>query len=221
MSGARTLHCACHRALYHSPLPPLLPPPSPHAATARASVRATKPASAARVKGERSKRITRAMMPRAPRTVTSVARARHRERHQSALPPPPPPPPPRLACTALRAPGGIARGRCRAARAAASSPISGNPEGVSNPQRRRHIGDGHQAQAKNDPMLGRGDTHAKKRSDRINGPGRRAACEACGRVVWGRSDANTHHATAHRSTRSIEPNDRLYLWQRALAQKHQ
>ena len=69
------------------------------------------PASATRVKEKRSKQMTRAMMPRAPRTVTSAVRARHRARHQSALPPPPPPPqppPPRLACNALRALGGIA-----------------------------------------------------------------------------------------------------------------
>ena len=116
------------------------------AATARASVRA--PASAARVKGERWKRMTRAMMPRAPHTVTSGIRARHRARHQSAMSPLPPPPPPRLACAALRAPGGIARGRCRAARATAASSISGDPEGESNPQRRRCIRNGHQARAK-------------------------------------------------------------------------
>ena len=43
--------------------------------------------------------------------------------------------------------GGIARGRYHAARAAASSSISGNPEGESNPQRRRKLGDGHQTRA--------------------------------------------------------------------------
>ena len=136
-------------------------------ATARrdhACVRASKRASERRRAREmgRSKRMTRMMTLCAPCDVTSVVCARHRVRHWSALPPPPQPPPSPLACVAPRAPKrDRPRPMSRSTRGGLE-PHLGDPEGESNPQRRRKFGDGHQAR-KNKYSCSKQVTHTRMR----------------------------------------------------------
>ena len=115
--------------------------------------------------------MTRTMTLLAPCVVISGMCMRYIARHQSAMSPPPQPPPPPLVCVAPRAPRwDRPRPMSRSTRGGLSSSISGNPEEESNLNVAVISATATRFGRKNDPILGKDDTYAKKRSDRIDGP---------------------------------------------------